>query len=248
MPAPLRAVTFDVWQTLLHDVASRHGHRRTELRVGMMTSVLARAGVSLEEGILLDAYERLGPFCAKVWLEREFGPDEQLRWVIEQAAGPRARELDTRIWAALEAAYVDPVFLEPPDLAPDAEQAIVTAKQLGLKIGLICNTGYTPGYALRELFSRFGIIHLFDDLAFSNEEGLRKPSAELFRRVAGRLDVEPTAIAHVGDDVITDIAGSKAIGYRAVLIRPEVPESVPVDPDAFIRNLASLGDVLSNWL
>jgi len=42
-------------------------------------------------------------------------------------------------------------------------------------------------------------------------------------------------------------AGSKAARYRAVLVRPQRPESMPVEPDAYIADLGELPQVLRRW-
>lgn len=244
---PLRAVTFDAWQTLLHDRPEVTPGQRTALRVESLWRVLDAAGYAISREALETAYEALGPHCAEVWQSVEFDHEAQLRWLLERATGGSGIALSYDTWQAVEAAYVDPIHESPPELAPHAPAAIQAIRKRRLRVGLICNTGYTPGYAIRRLFARWEILDLFDDLAFSNEEGIRKPESELFHRVAGRLATEPSQIAHVGDDLITDVAGAKRAGYRAVLIRPIKPPDVPVEPDAHISDLAELDRVIANW-
>lgn len=248
MTSRLRAVTFDVWQTLLHDTPESKPGGRSDLRIQAMLRVLHEAGAAVEEAALRDAYQRLGAYCAAVWLAREFDHEAQLRWLLAEARPPEPVRLSEAAWRALEVAYVDAIHQAPPRLAPHAPQAIREIKARGLRVGLICNTGYTPGYALRRLFQEWGILEEFDDLAFSNEEGLRKPETELYHRVATRLGVDPAGIAHIGDDLDTDIAGAKRAGYRAILVRPQRPASLPVEPDAFVPHLGELASVLDQWI
>lgn len=246
--ARLRAVTFDVWQTLLHDPPESIPGRRTELRIEAMSHVIRDARLPIEPARLREAFRALDRHAAEVWKTREFDHEDQVRWLIEQAADGELPEIGDQLWAALLAAHVDPIHEAPPQPANFAREAIRAARDRGLRVGLICNTGYTPGYALRRLFNEWGILELFDDLAFSNEEGIRKPAPELFGRVAGRLDVAPGEIVHIGDDLITDIAGAKGAGYRAILVRPQRPAQIPVEPDAYIKQLSELPDVLDDWL
>ena len=62
---------------------------------------------------------------------------------------------------------------------------------MGLKIGLISNTGMTPGTTFRAHLENIGLLGFFDVLTFSDEVKLSKPSEEIFRltlRALGRLE------------------------------------------------------------
>ena len=61
-----------------------------------------------------------------------------------------------------------------------------------------------------------GIEALFDYVAISAAEGVKKPDPEIFRRTLERLGVPAHAAVHVGDNPNADIAGAKNAGLRAV--------------------------------
>ena len=78
-----------------------------------------------------------------------------------------------------------------------------TIRAHGLALGVISNTGRTPGRVLRRLLAATGFLPCFDVLAFSDEAVVRKPAAAIFRRVLDQTGVDPAGAVHVGDDPVT---------------------------------------------
>jgi HAD-hyrolase-like len=68
--------------------------------------------------------------------------------------------------------------------------------------------------------------------AFSDEMGVRKPAAEIFHRVLDQTGVGPAVAVHVGDDPVTDVAGARGVGMRAIHYALwSYPASSPGCPD-----------------
>jgi 4-nitrophenyl phosphatase len=66
-----------------------------------------------------------------------------------------------------------------------------------------------------------------------------KPQPPLFRMALRRLGVAPHAAAMVGDSVVSDVAGARAVGMRTVLY---APEGAPADAaNVVVRSFAELG-------
>ncbi|HET6793634.1 MAG TPA: HAD-IA family hydrolase, partial [Acidimicrobiales bacterium] len=90
-------------------------------------------------------------------------------------------------------------------------------KGAGLRLGIICDVGMTPSVTLRAHLDRAGLLGLFDHWSFSDEVGVYKPDARIFRHALDGLGgVEPAEAAHIGDLRRTDIAGALAMGMTAV--------------------------------
>ncbi len=63
-----------------------------------------------------------------------------------------------------------------------------------------------------------------DALVVSETFGMRKPRAEIFAEVLGRLGVEPGEALHVGDSLRADVAGAAALGLRTVWLTRRIPD------------------------
>jgi len=55
----------------------------------------------------------------------------------------------------------------------------------------------------------------FDVLVFSGEEGVRKPDAEIYRRVLARLAVQPNQAVFI-DDVVANVTAARKLGMQAI--------------------------------
>jgi HAD superfamily hydrolase (TIGR01549 family) len=145
----------------------------------------------------------------------------------------------------LSSAYVSPFFDVPPYLNPDAESVLEELAEAGKRVGLICNTGLTPGFALRRFLESEGVLEFFDFLVFSDEVGFRKPEQRVFDLAARKLGVDACSAVHVGDNLRVDVYGAKNAGFRAIHFACEdghdkVAEADPNSLVALSRNIGNL--------
>lgn len=94
--------------------------------------------------------------------------------------------------------------------------ALTTLRSNGLKLAIVTN-GETA-FQSRHI-EALGLRDLVDAILISEAEGLRKPDAALFARVARSFGVDPGACLFVGDNPIADIAGAQAAGMQALWFR-----------------------------
>ncbi|MCJ7737688.1 MAG: HAD family hydrolase, partial [Anaerolineae bacterium] len=85
------------------------------------------------------------------------------------------------------------------------------------RLGLISDTGLTPGRVLREVMNRDGLLRYFSVETFSDEIGVTKPEPQAFIHTLEALGVPAGAAAHIGDLPETDIVGARGVGMRAIL-------------------------------
>ena len=76
-----------------------------------------------------------------------------------------------------------------------------------------------------------------------------KPSRAFFEMALRDMDLRPEETAMIGDDIITDIAGARKAGMKAVLVktgkyREEAVRGAPVQPTKIIDSIASISTVL----
>ncbi len=131
-------------------------------------------------------------------------------------------------------------------LWPQSRKVLRVLRDRGYKIGLISNTGRSPGEALRKLLQTNDVLKFFDATVFSNEMGCRKPDQRIFNEAARLLDTELSNIVHVGDDPTTDIAGAKHAGMRAILLEQGTEDVSKWRPDSLFvlaRKARQYGDL-----
>ena len=110
-----------------------------------------------------------------------------------------------------------------------------------MRIGLISDTGITPGRVLRAVMARDGVLPFFQHCTFSDEVGRAKPHPLPFQHTLDALAVEGPSATHIGDLPETDIVGAKGMGMRAVLFTGVT--GVREGADQADALLASYGDV-----
>jgi putative hydrolase of the HAD superfamily len=217
----IRGVTFDFWQTLADDEPENLAAQR-RLRLEALHEALRWSGVDVDALQVESGYERSQELLeARFWnRHRDPGFAEQVALVLDCVApGASTRVTGSRMDALLRG-YADPVLRRPPALCPGAAEAVPTLAGRGVRLGVISNTGRTPGVVLRRFLERHGLLRHFEVVTFSDELGLRKPEAEIFRRTLAKLGpelgLEPHEVAHIGDNPQADVEGARAVGMRTV--------------------------------
>jgi putative hydrolase of the HAD superfamily len=242
----IKAVSFDLWGTLIHESLFQM-RAADHLRISRMQRILIQAGYPVGTEPLRRAYHETWRRCETIWSSnRDMPTHEQVMMLLGLVRSELPRELDENVIGLLEAAYVQPIFVAPPGLDPIANSLLTDLKAAGLRLGLICNTGRTPGWALRKLLRAFDMEGHFSAMLFSNEEGVRKPSPQIFQRLLERLGgLQPGEVIHVGDDPLTDVRGAIAAGLVAILLDPEGNKPVAVPPSARIASLREMRQLLA---
>ena len=95
---------------------------------------------------------------------------------------------------------------------PAMVDAVRTARQSGIRTGLISNSVGT------DIYDREVLDELFDAIVISGEVGLHKPQPEIFELGAELIGLPPAECVFV-DDLRENCAGAEAVGMTAVLHR-----------------------------
>jgi len=215
-----RFVTFDLWETLIFDEPDRDEARGRERYEGLQQE-LAGGGINLAMDELRRGYEESASRLQEIWEQNEeVSISDQIRLIVELAAG-RSITINPDLMPALEKAYVDPILATPPKLNDEAPKVLGELRSREYKIGLISNTGRSPGDAIRLLLQTYGVMKFFDATVFSNELRRRKPDRMVFEYAAHLLGTETTSVVHVGDNPDTDYWGARNAGMRAILFEQD---------------------------
>jgi len=215
----IKGITFDLWQTLIYEKLDEEDEKRT-IRISSIGRVLEKYGFIFSREEIENAYHLCGKELREIWeSERDISCREQVERTLfhlkreNEFLGVEIKEVMNEI----EDAYVSPIFEKPPSLVAGVEECLAYLRGRGLKLGLICNTGRTPGYALRVILERLGIRVFFSYMFFSDEKNMRKPNPLVFHQTLRSLGVLPEQSIHIGDLEETDIIGAKRAGMMAGL-------------------------------
>jgi putative hydrolase of the HAD superfamily len=213
----VKAVTFDLWQTLLFE---RDGaaQRRNEARCKNLSEALANVCLAVSAEQVRYAMKEASSYLVKIWdTNRDVSHNEQLRLLITTVL--EKEQIDERLIASLSFAYASPIFDVPPYINPDAVEVLDWLQKREKRMAIICNTGLTPSFALRRLLEDENVGRYFDTMAFSDELGIRKPDPRIFEHVALQLHLPASNIVHVGDNYRSDALGAKGAGFRSIHLK-----------------------------
>jgi putative hydrolase of the HAD superfamily len=240
----INAITLDLWETLLFE-KDGDSERRTLARCQDLRRALDRLGVKFSLEQVQSALEETTFSLLNIWkTNRDITHLDQIRLILKFASKGSITVKEQ--WVdELASAYIAPIFEVPPYLNPDARSVLRWLKGHGRSVGLICNTGFTPGVALRKFLVREGVAEFFDVMLFSDEVGIRKPDARIFQLAAQQLGSDPSEIVHVGDNLRLDVWGAKNAGFMAIYLlseegRDRIAESNPSSLVSLSRDLGNL--------
>jgi putative hydrolase of the HAD superfamily len=240
----IKAVTFDLWETLLFE-KNGWNLRRTDARCENLAKALDKFGVKISVEQLALAFKKMASWLESVWeMNCEVTHLDQIRFIIKAVSNGLVTVEEEWI-DDLSSAYVSPFLEVAPYLNPDARRVLRWLEDRNKLVGLICNTGLTPGFGLRRFLAREDIAKYFDLMLFSDEVGIRKPDLGIFRMATQRLKVKPFEIVHIGDNLKSDVWGAKNAGLKAIYLSTEVgrdriAESDPTSLASISRKTANL--------
>jgi len=208
----LDTVTFDVWNTLL--VHNFYDDRMKDARISRIRRALENAGYSFSANDLIRAYEYTETCLSQLWKqEKDLGLEGHLALFLDGLGlGPDERTKDV-----IREAYAQALLDFKPSLVDGASELLARLKDKGYRIGLISNTGRTPGATVKLVLGGYGLLKYFDWTTFSNEVGYIKPNRRIFERALDGLGASPAGTVHVGDSMLLDVYGARAAGMRSIL-------------------------------
>lgn len=230
--AGINAVTFDLWQTLILDNREL-GLERAQARLDGARSTLAEHGIHHDPDHIREAYRGCYRACRAVRTEnKDVSFRRQVEIFINLIEDGLVDRLPESAVAEIERSYADSFFDYPPRFHEATRDTLEAVQGMGLRVGLISNTGMTPGYTFREFLRRHDLLRYFDVLTFSDEVLLAKPSDEIFLMTLNSLNASPASTIHVGDHVSNDVVGANRLGMHSIWIRGFYEPEDPDDPDS----------------
>jgi putative hydrolase of the HAD superfamily len=232
--ASIRAITFDLWNTLLVEKSF------TAKRIEILAKAFERDGKYVDAAVIEAAYKLAQRRHDDLWSREycHYPLADRLDYVIEGTGVSLCPS--SKQWVIDR--YGEIIHEDPPALTEGAAETVSTLAPR-FKLGIISDTGVTSGNQIRRLLDSYGILSHFTATVFSDETLLCKPRREAFEAALRGLKVKPSEALHVGDLLRTDVAGAKAAGWKCIWLKVRKPDAQGVKPDYTIRKLIELLEI-----
>jgi putative hydrolase of the HAD superfamily len=206
----IEAVTFDFWNT----IAQVPEGAMPEARRRAVASACAHGGLAVEAALLESSLDEVRLRWENSWSEGVHLHPQEGAELLVQALGA-----DGEGGARVAEAFLGAIREVELELAPGIGAALEELGARGIRIGIVCDVGFSGGEMLRERLAREGLLEHFDGWSFSDETGHYKPAPQAFEAALAALRAQPEEALHVGDLRRTDVAGAAAIGMKTARYR-----------------------------
>ncbi len=205
----VKAITFDCWDTLLDDDASRTKKRKEYFR-----QIFNENGFPMTEAEIDELFLKEATLFQNHIVEHRKTQNSEMRvkTIVELAhVDIPASEMGKM------ADYCDRIAFEyrPPVVTGVKDVLEVLTKSY--KLAVICNTGWHSGGTVRQLLEEYNFTIYFSHLTFSDEAGIAKPHKQIFEYTLDKLNCRTEDAVHIGDSEYSDIVGAKEAKMRAIL-------------------------------
>ncbi|MBL7169075.1 HAD family hydrolase [Candidatus Bathyarchaeota archaeon] len=232
----IKAVTFDLWNTLMENKDF------TEPRINSLKRDLEVESLFFTDSELLRAYNSASDHYRREWEQNHshLNVERRVEHILKELRIPFTADLIRSVIDSFMNAYV----VDPPALKGGVEETL-EALNGEYRMGIISDTGVTPGSIICEHLEGHELLHYFTSTVFSDEVGYCKPDPKVFEKALNELKVRSEEAIHVGDLLRTDVAGAKGIGMKAVWVSDtgDYPHG-EYSPDFVIKRLPELLDVI----
>lgn len=205
----LQALTFDFWGTLYENIYARDD------RLRLLDDMLTEHDQARSWEEMAAAYSHARSVWDQVWREEQRSISIE-RWLDELLGYLEAglpHDAAAQLGRTIEEIYLRG---DRPRPVRGVREVLPRLAQRH-SLGLISDTGLTPGRVLREVMRQDGLLTFFGATTFSDELGMAKPNPEPFRHTLNLLGSEPDKAAHIGDLPETDLQGARRVGMKAIL-------------------------------
>jgi putative hydrolase of the HAD superfamily len=218
----IKAVTFDLWDTMVDDdsdepkrtakgLRSKRDERR-HLVWAALNAADPGAPIDLDSVVL--AYDTADAGFNLVWKELH------INWTVEQ----RLRVVLNGLGRSLPPDAFDRLVEDtgrmeveiPPDPIDGIGAALADLSRR-YKLAVVSDAIVTPGTGLKAILEGHGLAQYFSAFAFSDEVGHSKPHRSMFDCACDQLGVGVDEIVHIGDRDHNDVKGPHALGAKAIL-------------------------------
>ena len=215
----IKAITFDLWDTLVDDdsdepkrAAQGLRSKRDERRHLIWEALDAIEPIDAAAVTL--AYDTADAAFNTVWR------NQHVTWEIADRMNVILKGLGRRLpdddFARIVREHEEMEVVIPPDAIPGVAAAMDDLAGR-YKLAIVSDAIVSPGRCLRDLLELHGLKQYFSGFAFSDEVGHCKPHRAMFESAAGQVGCEIPEMIHIGDRDHNDVKGPQSLGMKAIL-------------------------------
>ncbi len=217
--ARIKGITFDLWDTIVHDDSDEPKRRTMGLRAKkaerrhLVWEALSRQAPISDREVSI-AYDVADAAFNTVWHDQHvtWRIADRLRVVLKGLG----RSLPDDEFAELVRRHEEMEIEVMPDLVPGIAEALADLHGR-YRTCVVSDAIVSPARCLKQLLESHGLARHFDGFAFSDEVGYSKPHRAMFESAARQMGVGLAEMVHVGDRDHNDVKGPQALGMKAIL-------------------------------
>ena len=234
MKFPYKAVLFD-WAYTLVDLVNEED--QTALR--RVYDCLQEQGFTLP-GFQqwYDTYHRL--FFGMIEISRPTHREARFDHVLNFLLMQSNIQLNEKVrFEDLLKIYYDEIYSHRK-VYPEMIETLIALQEAGIRMAIISNTT-NPGFMKDYEQSLMGLDSYFEFSIYSSEVPYRKPHPSIFQLALARLNLNPSEVLFVGDNLIADVEGAQGVGMPTAWANRE-GKVLPSDmnPDYEIKSATEL--------
>lgn len=234
----IKAITFDLWNTLFKNISY------TDRRKGLIKNFLEKNGFEISNAHLNQVFKSNFNFLNPQFKTMQF-KHIYTQSRINNMFDELKIELKIEDGKEINNTFEALMLTNPPALKKGVFNTLSTLN-VDYSIGMISDTGITPGRIIREVLKDYNILDFFDVTVFSDETGFYKPHPIAFQTALNLLNCPPRNAIHVGDLLDTDIKGAIDYQMQAVWIRdPQTQNPGSITPDYEISEIPEILEIIN---
>jgi len=204
IPSTLKAISFDIGDTLIFDRPNRRER---------LVSALSVTGIEFAEPDFLVAYAELEREGLRRYVVGESLDNPKVAFELTLRLLRQISDSQNLVQLAKRAleSYMKTPFERY--VHSEAVPVITDLYARGFKLGVISDWEAD----LPILLQKLDLLKYFETTSISEVVGVTKPSSKLFRDALTKLNVNPDECLHVGDFYELDVIGARSVGMHALL-------------------------------
>lgn len=233
----IQAITFDLWNTLFSNKFY------SDMRISFFTNFLETQRIIYSFKTVKEAFYLAFKSPPRDLKRIEYRHIYTLTRILKMLEILNIEFSESNI-NNIKQNFENRMLIDPPPLKTGVKETLIKLSS-NYKLGLISNTGVTPGKIIKEVLENYKILQYFHTTIFSDETGFYKPSPIMFETALKNLNCDPKNAMHVGDLLETDIKGAKESNMLTIWINDSYSSrSINIKPDFEIQQIPEIIEII----